>query len=464
MADGLSARVPPADLDAEGAVICAALLSGSVLDELSGVLALSDFYADANRTIYEAALAVHATGQPVDIRTVAARLRDTGQLARIGGTPYLGQLADATPAIAHVEAHARIVADKARQRRLIGICQRYAVEGYGDVQSVDDWAQRLEHEVFEAAQRSAETDPIEPLATLVPSTVGAIKERQEAGGRAPGLDTGWRDLTEKIGGWEDSVVYVIAGRPGMGKSACMLGACLNVASRDELAIFFSAEMPKEQLAARALAVEANLNIMSMRSGKMSNEEFKSLTRAAQRIAGWPLWIDYKAGPTIGNIRTSIRKACAKAKRKPRLVAIDYLQILKGFRQKGENREAEVSGLMRETVSIAAEFNCPVILGSQINRGVESRNVQNKRPSLSDLRESGAIEQDAYGVMMLYRDEYYNKESADKGVLEVDVAKNRNGGPGLVRLHFTADSTRISNLAGEYDHLGNFADNSETKYP
>jgi replicative DNA helicase len=457
-------RVPPSDLDAEGAVLCAALLDSAALDEAEGTLTASDFYADCNRRIWEAIVECRTAGQPADIVTVASLLRDQGRLAQIGGAPYLAQLANATPAIAHVEAHARIVVDKARQRRLIAIAQRYAAEGYCDIGSVEDWAQRFEREVFEATRGATERDPAESLATLVPDALSAIRERQEAGGRAPGADTGWRDLTNKIGGWEDGLVYVIAGRPGMGKSATMLGAALNIAKRGELAVFFSAEMPKDQLTARAVAAEANLDTMRVRSGKLNTDEFNSLCVAANRISRCPLWIDHKAGATAAMIRSSIRRASAKSQKKPRFVAVDYLQILKGKRDKGENREGEVSGLMREMLGIADEFQCPVIVGSQLNRGVENRAVKDKRPTLGDLRESGSIEQDAYGVLMLYRDEYYHEDSPDRGILEVIIAKNRNGGPGRVNLHFTAESTRISNLATEYDEIGDFADDGYAGYP
>jgi replicative DNA helicase len=442
MVSEATGRVPPSDLDAEGAVLCAILLEPATLDEVESVLGVGDFYADCNRRIFEAALECRATGKPVDVVTVSATLRDQGRLAQIGGTPYLATLANATPAVAHVEAHARIVADRARQRRLIAICQRHAVEGYNPVSGLEEWAQQLEREVFEATNGHNDRDPAESLASLVPAVIADIRERQESGGRAPGSDTGWRDLTAKIGGWEDGLVYVIAGRPGMGKSAMMLGAALNVARRGDLAVFYSAEMPKDQLVARALAAEANLDTMKVRSGRLDESEFKSLLAAAARIASWPLWIDHKAGATMGNVRSSIRKASAKSGKKVRFAAVDYLQILKAIR--GDNREGELD--------MADEFSCPVVMGSQINRNVESKTVKDKRPSLADLRESGTIEQDAYGVMMLYRDEYYHEDSPDRGVLEVDVTKNRNGGPGKVRLHFTAESTRISNLAGEYDHL------------
>lgn len=464
MASEAIGRVPPSDLDAEGAVLCAVLLEPAALDEVESALSPRDFYADANRRIFEAALECRSTGRPVDAVTVAAVLRDQNRLAQIGGMSYLATLANATPAVAHVEAHARIVSDKARQRRLIAICQRYAAEGYDPPNGLEDWSQQLEREVFEATHGEGEKDPAESLAALVPATVADIRERQESGGRAPGSDTGWKDLTAKIGGWEDGLVYVIAGRPGMGKSAMMLGAALNVARRDELAVFFSAEMPKTQLTARAIAAEANLDTMRTRAGKLNEQEFKSMVTAATRIAKWPLWIDHKAGATSAQIRSSIRRSRSKSGKMPRLVAIDYLQILKGRRDKGDNREGEVSGLMRDMLNIADEFKCPVIVGSQLNRGVESRTVKDKRPSLADLRESGSIEQDAYGVMMLYRDEYYHEDSPDRGVLEVIVSKNRNGGPGKVNLHFTAESTRISNLAGDYDHLSEgMTDNDWEEY-
>jgi replicative DNA helicase len=453
MANAAPVRVPPNDLDAEAAVLCAMLMDPTVLDALDGAITPADFYSDANRAIFQEALSLRGIGQPVDALTVMSALRDAGKLERIGGAPYLAQISDATPAVAHVEGHARIVSLKAQQRRLVSTCERYAAEGYGNVGDVAEWAQGLEREVFEAAHGGAQLDPAQPMSELAPAVLADTKARKEAGGVAPGLDTGWRDLTKAIGGWEDSLVYVVAGRPGMGKSALLLAACLNVAKTGEMAVFVSAEMPKDQLASRALATESNISVSGVRAGKVTQDEYYSLTLAADRLKRWPLWLDFKQGATIGAIRSSIRKAAAAAKKKPRIIAIDYLQILTGQRGKGENRESEVAWLMRQMLSIAAEFKCPVLVGSQLNRGVESRAVKEKRPALGDLRESGAIEQDAYGVLMLYRDEYYHQASEDRGVLEVIIAKNRNGGAGTVRLHFTADSTRISNLAGEFDDYG-----------
>jgi replicative DNA helicase len=439
-------RVPPNNLDAEAAVLSACLLAPESFDEIQDILKPADFYADANRQIYETIRSLNVQGQPSDVVTVAAVLRDSNKLDRIGGASYLAQLSDATPAVAHIEAHARLVVEKARQRRLIAICQRHAVEGYS-VENIDDWAQELEREVFDVAHTDTKTDPAEPLSELAPAVLGDIKQRVAVGGQAPGLDTGWTSLTNTIGGWEDSQVYVVAGRPGMGKSSVMLGACLNVA-RKHFAVFVSAEMPKDQLASRALAVEANLNVADLRSGKLKDGQWATLVKAAERLRKHKLWIDYKSGATVGAIKSSIRKASAKQGERPRLIAIDYLQILNGDRQKGDSREAQVAGIMRGVLSIAAEFECPVLLGSQLNRGVESRTVKDKRPALGDLRESGAIEQDAYGVIMLYRDEYYNPGTEEPGVIEFNVAKNRNGGPKAVKLHFTADSTRISNLESE----------------
>lgn len=473
MADGGATRIPPNDLDAEGAVLASCLLERAALDETREILSPEDFYADANRRIYETILELDASGQPPDAVTVASSLRTGGRLEQVGGMAYLAQLSGATPSVANVAAHARLVAQKARQRRLIALCWHYAAEGYGDVGDVDEWAQGLEARVYEQAHAKTEREPAEAMATLVPKSLTAIRERHEAGGKAPGLDTGWRDLTRAVGGWEKELVYIVAGRPGMGKSALMLGACVNAAKAGSFALFVSAEMPKEQLAARALAAEANIRLSSIRSGNVQRGDWSSLTYAAQTLKDIPLMIDYAPGATAGIIRSSVRRASSKMGMRPALIAVDYLQVLRGERLKGDSREAEVAGLMRQMVWIAGEFGCPVLVGSQLNRGVEARSVRDKRPALSDLRESGAIEQDAYGVLMLYRDEYYNKGSDKPGVLEVIIGKLRNGATGTVELAFIGDSTGIANLASAEqqtiaDHTGGDTyddlDDHERRYP
>lgn len=453
MADGGGARVPQHDLDAEGAVLAAVFEDRAALDEVQEILTGPDFYADANRRIFDAILELVAIGQPPDVVTVAARLREQGRLAQIGGMPYLAQLAGSTPSTANVAAHARIVADKARQRQLVAVCQKHAAEGYGDVGNVSEWAQGLEAQVFSIAQARLEREPAEPMSDLMPKTVKRMQERKASGVPMVGLETGWVDVTRQIGGWEDCLPYVIAGRPGMGKTAFMLGACINVARPKEnapgdFAFFGSAEMPKEQLAQRALAAESNVPLQSIRGWDLNQTELNATLLAAENLRKMPLVIDYLPGATVATIRSSIRRASVLMKRKPRMIAIDYLQILKGERQSGDSRDTEVAGLMRGMVWIAAEFGCPVLVGSQLNRDCEKR--PDKRPQLSDLRESGGIEQDAYAVCFFYRDEYYNKRSSDVGVLEAIWAKLRNGATGTVKLHFQGDTTRISNLANEWD--------------
>jgi len=464
VADGGASRVPPSDLDAEAAVLAAVLLERSALDEAREILEPDDFYSAANKLIFRTAIELDAEGAPPDVVVISSRLRTAGKLEGIGGTPYLAQLSGGTPAVANLSAHARIVAQKARQRRLISVCHEYAANGYGDVGDVDEWAQSLESKIYQLAHGKTEREPAESLGVLVPRAVGNMRERQAAGGLPPGLETGWRDLTKAIGGWEKELPYVIAGRPGMGKSSLMLGACVNVARKDEFAMFISAEMPKEQLAARALAAESQTPLSRIRSGNISESEWPSVLVAAEALRKIPLMIDYAPGATIGTIRSSVRRASSHMGRRPALLAIDYLQVLRGERQKGDSRETEVADLMRQMVWIASEFKCPVLVGSQLNRGVESRSVKDKRPQLADLRESGAIEQDAYGVLMLYRDEYYNKSSDKQGVLEVIIGKLRNGATGTVELHFAGESTRVSNLARDEWGSGWDGGDYDARYP
>lgn len=452
MADGGAARVPPQDLDAEAAVLSAILTEPAALDEVREIMTPADCYADANRRIFETAIALADSGQPVDAVTVAAALRTTGKLEQIGGTPYLGQLAGSTPSVANLEAYARIVTQCRRRRDMISLCRETVAEAFGDVGDFEDWAQAFEAKAFALAHGPAAREPAEPMAALVPKTLTRMRNRRESGQKQPGISTGYVDLTKAIGGWESRLVYIIAGRPGMGKSSLMLGSCVEAAKdalKDEtreFVLFASAEMPKEQLAERALAAEANIPLGQIRSGHVGRDEWKSLALASETLRKIPLLIDYVPGATASVLRSSVRRAAAKTGGRPRLVAIDYVQLLRGERQKGDTRETEVAGLMRQLVWLASEFECPIIVGSQLNRGLEARSVRDKRPQLSDLRESGALEQDAYGVLMLYRDDYYNKDSKNPGVLEVIVSKLRNGATGSVELRFIGDTTGIANLA------------------
>lgn len=459
MADGATnaasgGRVPPSNLDAEGAVLSACLLDDTktALDLARGVLGIgADFYADANRRIWEAMLHLDGEGKPIDSVLVAQRLRETNRLAQIGGTPYLAQLSDATPAVAHVEAHARIIADLGRQRRMIAACQRLAAEGYEPIEDIRKWALDGAQHVCDLASEGASADPPETFDELVPALLTETRKRAEHGVLVAGVDTGWVRYTKLLGGWARGKEHIIAARPGMGKTAFILGAGLNVAEQGLGFIFASAEMTKQELVVRALAVAANVNSRKIAAGRLTREEWAAVTTAAERLRKLPISLAYCPGAKVSDIRGIFRSERQKLIGLGRckeigLGGVDYIQILNGQRQKGDSRETEVAGISRDIAWLAAEFHIPILAASQLSRECEKR--PNKRPTLADLRESGAIEQDAFSVTGLYRDEYYNKAASWAGTIEAIVLKCRDGETGMARLAFVAESTRIADLADD----------------
>lgn len=473
MADGSFPRVPPQSLDAEASVLAACIddPDKAALDAVRPLLTRLDFYADANRHIWDAIVALDTENQPIDVVTVKNRLRAEKRLEQVGGTEYLIQIAQATPATAHLEAHAKIVADKARQRRMVARCQEIAAEGYAEIQDVRTWALSAAQAVTDiASEVGRENDPAERFDELLPQVVSEITEHQRIGKSPSAVSTGYARLDAIFaGGWERSQMHVVGGRPGMGKTSAVTCASLNVAAQGLGVVFISAEMPKSQLVKRALAVESFIDVQRIMSGRVERQEWASLSAAAARLQKLPISIKFCPGATVAEIRATIRK---EARRLPQLglIVVDYLQILNGERRDNDTRESEVSNLSRRLVWLAQEFRAPLLAVSQLNRGVESRANANKRPTLSDLRESGAIEQDAYSVSLLYRDEYYNKGSEWAGTLEWIVAKQRNGPTDTVRLAFRSGSTAVANLeedvrAAEAQHMtDDFVEDFDQRYP
>lgn len=477
----LEGRVPPNDLDAEAAVLSSILLSEDAFDAVQESLDASHFYSDANRRIYECVLELNQQGVPVDLVSVASRLKDRGRLDQVGGTPYLHQLANATPAVAHVGAHAKIIVEKWRVRRLIATCQRYVAEGYGDTGDVQAFIDSAEQSVFDIA-RVAQQSSIVPVNEAIHDAFRILTEARQRGGAITGYESGFVELDKLTSGLHKGDLYIVAGRPGMGKTSFVLNMAVNVASPKGESLtddpyqdapverpgqgvaFFSLEMPKEQLAARMLACEARVDMKSIRSGMVAPDDWNKLTEAAARLGRLPIWLDDTPALGILELRAKIRRLQAELKRgsggrapadRLGLVAVDYLQLMKGRRDAG-SREQEISEISRGLKQLAKEMGVPVLALSQLNRSVETRGTKDKRPQLSDLRESGAIEQDADTIMFIYRDEYYFKDSPDRGIAEVIIAKQRNGPTGTVRSKFTAAYTRFDNLAdddyefGEYD--------------
>lgn len=461
-------RVPPADLDAEAAVLSSVLLSSEAFDQVQEVLESKHFYAEANRRVYEAVLELAEQSRPIDTVSVATYLRDRGRLDQIGGTPYLAKLVDATPAVAHVEEHARTIREKWRLRSLIATCQKFAVEGYGDCGDVQDFVDQAEQSIFELARVKAESN-VMPIRGAIQKAFHVLSEARSRGGGVTGFPTGFIELDKRTSGLHKGDLYVVAGRPGMGKTSFVLNVASNVASPRKVAapdggrvvepgfgvVFFSLEMPREQLAARLLASEARVNMASLRSGQVGPEEWNKLTDAAARLSRLPLWLDDTPAISLLDVRAKVRRLQAELNRSeggPKeigLVAIDYLQLMSG-RKGVTSREQEISEISRGLKQLAKEMGVPVVALSQLNRSVETRTTKDKRPQLSDLRESGAIEQDADAIFFIYRDEYYFQDSQDKGVAEVICAKQRNGPTGTAKVKFASEFTRFDNLDSGYE--------------
>jgi replicative DNA helicase len=460
VADG-SARVPPHSLDAEAAVISALFMAPALVHTVRPALAPADFFAHANRSVYEAILEADDAGDPVDVVVVAERLRTKGKFEAVGGASYLGMLTDSTPATANVEAHARIVADKSLQRRAIAFSQLMTADGYGSVEDAREWAQGRAQALVELATGGPGHEPAVDVGEDLGPVCDEIRERCETK-TFSGVDPGWRDYASALGGWERGKMHVVAGRPGMGKTAFCIGAAINIARRGEPVTFITAEMPRKAIVRRALAVVSLVSVEDMRGGRLTREHWDKIATARRLLDGLPLTFAYRPGATLADIRGDLIEQDARWRRKGKRLAlgvVDYLQILNGQKQDGESREQEVSRLSRGIMTLAGKLDIPIIACSQLNRGVESRVNKNKRPTLSDLRDSGSIEQDAETVTLLYRDDYYHADSEWKGTAETIVAKNRDGKTGTARLAFLASSTAFANLANEYEGLGDFADES-----
>jgi replicative DNA helicase len=478
-------RVPPHDLDAEAAVLSAILLSPESFDEVAEVLKPEHFYSDANRRVFDAIFELQRSQRAVDVVSVASYLRDKNRLQQVGGSAYLAQLTDATPYVANIEAHARLIREKWRLRQVIAVCQTVAAEGYGDCGETQPFIDRAEQRLFEIA-RIPEASTVVALRDAVREAFHILTEATKRGGGITGIATGYARLDHMCAGLHSGDLYVVAGRPGMGKTSFVLNLALNVAHSvagprepsDDLYVepaadepgyavaFFSLEMPKEQLAARLLASEARVSMGDIRKGTIRRDDWSRLTEAAARLSAMPIWLDDTPGLGLMDLRAKVRRLQAEISRNAKdgrasaqklgLVAIDYLQLMQGRRELG-SREQEISELSRGLKHLAKELQVPVIALSQLNRSVETRNIKDKRPQLSDLRESGAIEQDADAIFFIYRDDYYNMSSDEPGVAEIIVAKQRNGPTGVVKMRFTKEFTRFDNLEQDeyYDELGDF---------
>ncbi|QSJ16322.1 replicative DNA helicase [Nostoc sp. UHCC 0702] len=438
-----SNRLPPQNIEAEEAILGGILLDPEAISRVSDRLVPEAFYISAHKEIYQAALRLHAQGKPTDLLSVTSWLADNDILARIGGRNKLATLVDRTVSAVNIDALAGLVMDKFLRRRLIKAGNEIVHLGYETESELPTVLDQAEQKVFGVTQERPQSGFVHIGDTLV-NTFQDIEKRSEAseGIALPGLSSGFYDLDSMTSGFQRSDLIIVAARPSMGKTAFCLNLAHNIASYYKLPVaIFSLEMSKEQLVQRLLASESRIESTYLRSGRISQTQWEPLSRAIDILSEMPIFIDDTPNITVTQMRSQARRLQAEHGSELGLIVIDYLQLMEGA---GDNRVQEISKITRGIKGLARELRVPIIALSQLSRGVESRT--NKRPMLSDLRESGSIEQDADIVMMLYREEYYSSDTPDRGIAEVIVAKHRNGPTGTVKLLFDPQLTQFRNLA------------------
>ena len=436
-------RVPPHNLEAEESLLGAMLLGATPITAAAEVrITAADFYKPAHGHVFDAITRLYAAGEPADVVTVADELRRAGLLEAVGGPAILLTLQARTPATSNAAHYARIVEEHALLRRLIGVAGEIAELGYSLPDDVAGAVDHAEAMMFDIAQHRV-ADSLAPIRDLLEMSLNHLEELFERGDTITGLATGYDDLDEVLSGLQPSNLVVVGARPAMGKSAFALGMAAHAALQARRPVlFFSLEMSHLDLTTRLIASEARVDSARMRNGRLAEADWPKISHAIGRLAEAPLFIDDNPQLTIMEIRAKARRLKAK-EGDLGLIVVDYLQLMTG-RGSAENRQVEISEISRGLKVLARELECPVVALSQLSRQLEQR--ADKRPMLSDLRESGAIEQDADVVMFLYRDSVYNPDSPDNGTAEILVSKHRSGPTAMIRLAWLDHLTRFANMA------------------
>jgi len=433
-------KLPPQSLEAETAVLGAMLLDRDATGLAIEILNASSFYRDAHKKIYSAIIKLFDENKAVDLVTVVEELKKTNALDDIGGPAYLANIASSVPTSANIIYYAKIVKEKCILRNLINASTQIASECYNTSQDADSLVDKAEQIIFDIASKKVEMRSI-PLRDIIRSSIETIDNLYQRKENITGLATGFRDMDIKTAGLQRSDLIVMAGRPSMGKSA--LAACIvehvGMVEKKPVA-FFSLEMSKEQLVQRMLCSHARVDAHKVRTGFLSQADWPRLVTAAGKLSEAPIFIDDSPGISVMELRAKARRL--KAQHDIQMIVLDYLQLMQGH-SRSDNRQQEISEISRSLKALARELNVPLIAISQLSRAVEQRS--DHRPQLSDLRESGAIEQDADLVMLLLREEYYNPTEENKGVAEVIIAKQRNGPVGSLNLTFIGEYMRFENL-------------------
>jgi replicative DNA helicase len=442
----VAGRIPPQNIEAEQALLGGLLVDAEAINKVADVVSAEDFYREAHGKIFGCMLDLYEHNEPIDILTVSSAARDRGALDKIGGVTYLNTLVDLMPSSANIGQYAKMVREKALTRSLINAATQIIEMGHEAELNVDSYIDESEKLVFEVSENKLKP-PFSAMKDIVFENVQTIKRLFEKKQSVTGVSTGFTDIDRMTSGLQPSDLIIVAGRPSMGKTAFCLNIAQNVGRNNESPIpvgIFSLEMSKEQLVTRLLSSESEIDHTKLRTGTLSSFELPVLFKAATRLKDASIFIDDSPSLSILELRARARRL--KKEHGLGLIIVDYLQLMRG-RTSIERREQEISEISRFLKALAKEIHVPVIAISQLNRRVEDRD--DRRPRLSDLRESGAIEQDADLIMFIYRDEVYNKDRTEnKGIAEILIEKQRNGPTGKVEVAFIDKCTSFRNLYTE----------------
>jgi replicative DNA helicase len=442
-------KVPPQNLEAEQSILGGILLDNNALNNVLEIVGRSDFYSEAHRKIFSAILDLYEKNEPSDLITLSNILRGRGHLEGVGGEVYLATLVDGVPSAANIAYYAKIVKEKSILRGLIGAATDILHKCYDAGSDIDAVLDEAENAVFEISENKIKP-AFSPIKEIVKDTFRNIEKLYEKKTLITGVSTGFQKVDEITSGLQNSDLIIVAGRPSMGKTAFAINIAQNAAIENGVAVaIFSLEMSKEQLALRMLSSDGKVDSQKMRRGFIGDVDWPKLTAAAGRLSEAPIFIDDTPAISVLEIKAKARRL--KAESGLDLIILDYLQLMRG-RDASAPREQEISEISRSLKALAKELDVPVLALSQLNRQVESRT--DKRPQLADLRESGAIEQDADVIMFIYRDEVYNKseDNPEKGKAEIIIGKQRNGPTGVANMAFLKEYTCFENLAYEHDEF------------
>ncbi len=436
----LLSKVPPNDIIAEQAVLGSMLADKDAVVKAIEILKPDDFYREDHKEIYSAMLELYGLGEPIDFLTLRNSLQQRGTLEKVGSEMFLSTLIDSVPTTSNIESYVKIVEEKATLRSLIKAANDIIAMGYASTEEVDSIIEKTEKKIFDVMQ-NRNSRGYASIKDILIDTFDNIEQLYKKKSKVSGLESGFTDLDLKTSGLNPSELLIVAARPAMGKSAFVLNIAHHVAMNCKVPVMiFSLEMSKEQMVNRILCSEAEVDSMKVRTGDLDSEDWIKLGKASGNLAEAPIYIDDTPGLSSAELRAKCRKA--KLEKDIGLVIIDYLQLMES-KGRSESRQNEISEISRALKILAKELNVPVIALSQLSRAAETR--PDHRPILSDLRESGSIEQDADIVMFLYRDDYYNEDTEKKNVAEVIIAKNRSGSTGTVELAWLGQYTKFANL-------------------